>query len=373
MSFSEIFRGEKPEGLQDYFTAGILSAMKPFYKVGLGIHRKLYEAGIKKKRRLSRRTVCIGNLTLGGSGKTPATMLAARLLSESSVKTAIISRGYGRSGKKSELVVVSDGEKILVPPSRAGDEPYMLATSLPGVPVVCCPDRYKAGSYVIDHFEPEIVLMDDGFQHWALERNCDIVCIDASRPLKQMRLFPRGPLREPVSGLKRAQAVVLTREGSSKQIQDTITLTRKIAGNIPIFRLNYKLSDPVPIFREETFDLSNDKMKSHHVLAFCGIADPESFYSLLRKKYPRIEGTVTFSDHVRYTPERMRDIQKEFVYRGANVIITTEKDAVKIKELKLKRMPIYYCGLVTEFENSEMEEQFLEVVRKFNKTGNDHE
>jgi len=362
MSVIDLMNGKPPQGLEDQFVSLVLSAARPFYAAGLSLHRTLYKKGIKKVNKLPTRVVCIGNLTLGGSGKTPVTILAARLLSEQGKKVAILSRGYKRASKGKEMVLVSDEQKILSNPKEAGDEPFLLAVSLPGIPIIVGADRFKTGSYAIRQFAPDILLLDDGFQHWGLGRDCDIVCIDSQKPLQNLHLLPRGPLREPLSGLSRAQAVILTRTEHAVQGKDQERIIRMYAPKIPVYKLRYILDEPVPISEIETVDLTPESLARKHVLLFCGIANPESFFRLAEKRIPHVEKKIPFPDHVKYTADRLREIKTEFVYYQCDIAITTEKDAVKLKSAGLPRMPIYYFGLKTEFEQQDGLKQFLALL-----------
>ncbi len=363
MGALELINGKKPDGIEELCLAGLMSAARPVYAAGLALHRALYARGIKKSRRLPCRNVCIGNLTLGGSGKTPTVTLAARLLSKEGIRPVVISRGYLRKTSGDSLIIVSNGGEVTSDAATAGDEPVMMARSLPGVPVIACADRYRAGMAAVEKFHPDIILMDDGFQHWALERDCDIVCVNAARSLGNMKLFPRGPLREPLDALKRARGVILTRSNDSGCLPAQETLIRAIAPNLPILRLRYILGDPVPLFEKETEEPDSEPLHMKKALLFCGIADPESFFKLVGAVMPHIAGTLAFPDHVMYTPERIREIQKEFSYRGAHYLLTTEKDAVKLLGAHLARLPLYYLGLRTEFENPADEGVFLDLLR----------
>jgi tetraacyldisaccharide 4'-kinase len=368
MSITDLINGKPPEGLEDLLTSLVLSAGRPFYKAGLSLHRALYNKGIKKVNRLSTQVVCIGNLTWGGSGKTPVTILAARLLSEAGKKVVILSRGYKRKSKGKDIVLVSDEQRILSNPKEAGDEPFLMAVSLPGIPIVVGADRFKTGSYAIRQFAPDIILLDDGFQHWGLARDCDIVCIDSQKPMDTLRLLPRGPLREPISGLSRAQAVIFTRTENALRLKEQEQIVRKFAPSIPILKLRYILEGPVPISEIETVDLTPGNLSRKHVLLFCGLANPESFFRLAEKKIPHVEKKIAFPDHVKYNADRLHDIKNEFVYYQCDVAITTEKDAVKLKSAGLPRMPIYYFGLKTEFEEKDNLKQFLSLLLEAKKS-----
>ena len=360
MSVRDLIYGKKPEGAGEACLSLVLSASRPLYRAGLGVHRSLYQKGLKKKRKLPCRVVCIGNITLGGSGKTPVTMLAAKLLRKKGKKVCILSRGYRRSGKPEDLVVVSDENGMQANIAESGDEPYLMARNLPGVPVLVCADRYKSGMYAIENFQPDLVLMDDGFQRWALERDCDVVCVDASRSLGNMKLFPRGDLREPLQGLSRAQAAILTRCGKSGEARGEEV--KKYAGDIPVLKLRYSPGEILPVKEDAPDPVNTEQLQMKHVILFSGIAAPESFFAMAKTVAPRVRTTLSFPDHVKYDKETLMAIRKEFSYHGADAMITTEKDAVKLAGKKLPRLPLYYIPLETKFESGEDERRFLEIL-----------
>src|SRR5205823_10945352 len=173
-------------------------------------HLASYTWGVRRRRKLPCVVVSIGNLTLGGTGKTPLTMWVARWYQQQGWRVAVLSRGYG-ARPPTRLRVVSSGDGPLIDWQAAGDEPYLLACCLPGVPVLICQDRYRTGRYAYEQFGAHVLILDDGFQHYTLQRDLDIVLIDASNPFGSGSLFPCGILREPLRALRRADAMVLTR------------------------------------------------------------------------------------------------------------------------------------------------------------------
>jgi len=367
MSIQDLVKGNPPRDLQEQILSGLLSLSRPLYRAGAAVHRKMYEKGIKKVRSLPCRVVCIGNLTLGGSGKTPVTILAAKRLSEEGKRVVIISRGYKRKRGEKNMVVVQDTQKILASPLEAGDEPYLIAESLPGIPVIVCANRFIAGEYACRNFNPDILILDDGFQHWGLKRDCDIVCIDSGKPLDKLKLLPRGLLREPIEGLKRAQAVIFTRTEKAERLNDQINIVKKIAGNIPVLRLRFQLGELLPVSKEESTNFTEEDYFRKPVMAFCGIANPESFFRLIKQKFKKLEKTIVFPDHVSYTKEHFRSIKSEFVYYNCHIAITTEKDAVKIRHMKLHRMPIYFFNLNTVWEKEQDSNSFTSVLKEAKK------
>lgn len=361
MSITDLINGQKPDGLEEIITAGLLSAARPFYFAGLHIHKTLYQKGWKKVQHLPCRVVCMGNLTLGGSGKTPSTILAARMLLKSGARVVILSRGYKRTHKSSELVIVSDETHLLASPAESGDEPFLLARSLPGVPVIVCADRHKGGMEAIERFKPDIIILDDGFQHWRLARDCDIVCLDSLQPLKNLRLFPRGTLREPPAALARAQAALFTHVDKPENIADQVQYVRSFNTALPIFYLRYELGECFPLSMG-TSPISAEDFESKQVFLFCGIARPESFFRLAAQRARRVAGTLALPDHVRYDKDCMRDLSHAFSRTNAEYLLTTEKDAVKLESAGLPRIPVHYFRLKTQLHGEGAPGEFLKIL-----------
>ncbi|MBN1901748.1 tetraacyldisaccharide 4'-kinase, partial [Candidatus Sumerlaeota bacterium] len=261
-----------------------------------------------------------------------------------------------------KMIVVSDYNQILSNPRESGDEPCMIADSLPGIPVIVGADRILTGKYAVENFNPNIILLDDGFQRWSLERDCDIVCVDSQKPLNQLRLFPRGSLRESIQGLKRAQAVILTRTENAAAAQKQEALIHGITGGIPIIRMRYILGESLPISDIETEEITPEILERKRVLLFCGLANPDSFFTLAEKQFRHVEKKIAFPDHVSYSDEHIRQIKSEFVYYNCDLAFTTEKDAVKLKAKGIPRMPIYYFTLHTEFEDDTDHTRFLSLL-----------
>jgi len=362
MSVVEVINGKPPEGVEEVLVGALLSAARPVYYSLLHLHKGLYSKGLKKVRRLPCRVVCIGNLTLGGSGKTPVTLMSARLLREAGRRPVVLSRGYKRKGEKTDVVIVSDGVKLLAAPAEAGDEPFLLARSLPGVPVVVSSDRFAGGCAAIERFKPDVILLDDGFQHWGLVRDCDIVCLDATHPLKNLRLFPRGMLRELPSALRRAEAVIFTRTESAANLNEQERFVQAVNPHIPLFRLRYALDACLPISSEETHPFSPEELMGKKIFLFCGIARPETFFKLAAQVAPRVEEKLAMPDHVHYDKERIRELSQAFSRTNAEILLTTEKDAVKLITAGVPRMPVYYFRLKTVLEGEHTAQEFVQIL-----------
>lgn len=300
-----------------------------------------YRWRIFRTRRLDCRVISVGNLTLGGTGKTPMTLWIAEKLLDLGHKPAIVSRGYG--GLATDGVhVVSDGHQVLLSPEVAGDEAYMLAKRLKTTPVLTSRNRYEAGRYAIDRFDADTIILDDGFQHLALHRDLNILLCDQKEPLGNGLVFPAGHLREPVQGVERADVICFTRcsenkglDGNSMGILHGRDGNRKIRGKkkwvvrtMPRLDCLLHLGDPENAGENPGETLAGDFIRKRPVAAFCGIARPDSFREILKES--RIVFFRSFPDHYSYTSGDLRSIDEEAKKAGAEYILVTEKDAVKI-------------------------------------------
>jgi tetraacyldisaccharide 4'-kinase len=303
----------------------------------------LYRIGILKIRRLPRPVVSIGNITVGGTGKTPITAFIARLLIQRGYKVAVLSRGYGGS-LEGQSVVVSDGVTIMLGPHECGDEPYLLASTVSGLMVVIGTDRYAAGQLAMQQLAPDIFLLDDGFQHLRLWRDLNILLQDCSRPLGNGWTLPAGLLREPAAATRRADLTIVTRCPKGTSINGDNP--RK-----PAFAASHRLVDALPLRGGGAVPLSD--LLGRRFLAFAGIAQPESFFSGLRERGVQIVHTLSFPDHTDYNNVRLDEITAAMQSSGADFAITTEKDGVKLKKLAPAIAAVTYVArLDIEMEKS---------------------
>ena len=303
----------------------------PMYSLVMVLRAFLYRKNIfLKSQRLSVPVISIGNLTLGGTGKTPMVRYVTRLLVDRGLRPAIVSRGYG--GKATGKVnIVSDGAKILLTPDMAGDEPFMLAEALPGVPVLTGPERAPVASHAILKFGVNRVVMDDGFQHLAVQRDLDLVLFSARTLLGNGRVFPGGPLREPVSALRRAHGFVITGvdSGNRAKVED---FQRWLQGSFPekpVFAGEYLPSGIWHSRQGKVCTLT--EAREIPVFAFAGIANPDSFRQTLRQEEFSLAGFKEFKDHHCYTAQDVAALVGVARENGAQALITTEKDFVKLR------------------------------------------
>ncbi|HEX9078196.1 MAG TPA: tetraacyldisaccharide 4'-kinase, partial [Desulfuromonadaceae bacterium] len=255
--------------------------------------------------------------------KTPATAFIARLLLARGVTVAVLSRGYG-GAMEGQTAIVSDGREIFLSAEQCGDEPYLLASTVPGLMVVMGPDRHAAGLLALERLSPDIFLLDDGFQHLPLHRDLDLLLLDAARPFGNGRPLPAGPLREPAAAARRADLIVHTRcpEGS--------TPPPAVAGKPRCFA-RHRLAGLVPLSGGEPQPFS--ALDGRRTLAFAGIADPAAFFRSLASRGVAPVRTLPFPDHVRYDAPRIAELEAAMGGGGAEYAVTTEKDGVKLRHL----------------------------------------
>ena len=316
--FRELWEGKR-SGWLDKLIVALLVPFALVYSVVLRIRGFLFCRGIMQSFALGVPVISVGNLSVGGTGKTPLTVLIARLLIARGKRVVVLSRGYGGAGGKA-IRIVSDGSRILLPVTEAGDEPVLLARSVPGLIVVTCSDRYHGGHEAFKLFRPDIFLLDDGFQHLRLQRDLNILLLDAARPFGNGWTLPAGLLREPLSAVKRADLIVYTRA-------DGATACPALA-DIPVCRSSHRLSGVVSLRGGEltTFSIFAGKKG----VACAGIADPGAFFNALAREGVDLVATLAFQDHCFYDRTERAEICRVMKETGADFLITTEKDAVKL-------------------------------------------
>jgi tetraacyldisaccharide 4'-kinase len=315
----------------------ILPPLSAIYSVVTRARISGYQRGWLSVSKLSAPVISVGNLTTGGTGKTPLVEWVCKaVVHETGKRVCVLTRGYGRANPQLQ-VVVSDGAKLLAAEREAGDEPYLLAQNLLGVAaVVSNPDRFAAGDWAIKNLGSEIFVLDDGFQHLRLARDLDIVTIDATNPWGGGSLLPYGRLREPRAGLSRADCIVVTR---TEQAEDTLWLTesvQRLAGAIPVFTSRMTTSGIHRLSGES----KNDGLPAQPVAAFCGVGNPQSFFNQLHQEGFTPVFTRAYADHHDYSQADLNQLTKEAKNHGATGLITTAKDALKLASLELE-LPCY--------------------------------
>jgi tetraacyldisaccharide 4'-kinase len=316
-----------PLGLLSFFYGWILRARV-----------SLYHRGIFKAHSIPCKVISVGNITLGGTGKTPFVGLLAEMIQGRGIRTAILSRGYGGEFQGS-YGLVSDGEKVFMDAAQAGDEPFLLAQKLDGIPVIVGRERRVSGQWAVDRFQPEVVILDDGFQHLSLKRNLNLLLIDSSCPFGNGKIFPRGILREPLDQISRADAVILTKAVGNDNISKLNEKISNLAGEIPVFRAYYEAVEIRAWEARESLPL--ERLRGRKVLAFSGIAHPDSFRETLLGLKAEIGGLEIFPDHYEYGRQDMDRLQDRASGSGAEAMVTTEKDLVRLKNLAPGPIPVW--------------------------------
>lgn len=304
------------------------------YAKAASIKAGLYLRGVIRPTRLSRPVISIGNLTVGGTGKTPAAIAVAKLLKDMGRNPAILSRGYGGTLQK-RGGLVSDGNLVRLSPGEAGDEPCLMALALPSVPVAVGRNRAANGAFCINKLGSDVILLDDGFQHLTLYRDINIVLADAERPFGNGRTLPRGPLREPACEIERADALVLSRALPYSPAPEIWPSGR------PCFRACHRptgflehefLNAPGPVSETRPM-LPLSFLKGKRVAAFSGIADNAGFFDTVAELGGKIVLRRGFDDHHPYTADELKGLFADARKLGADLVVTTEKDAVRIAEI----------------------------------------
>jgi tetraacyldisaccharide 4'-kinase len=302
----------------------VLSAL---YAAAVRRRRERYAARPDLRCRLRRPVISIGNLALGGRGKTPLTATIARLLRDRGERPAILSRGYGRTASEAGVVVVRDPDGIRADLARAGDEPLMLARQLDGVSVLVSSDRYLAGRFAEHHLGATVHVLDDGFQHLQLDRDIDLVIV-AREDIENPSTLPGGRLREPLDTIVAADALLT--------MDDDIDVGA-VGADLPVFRIRRNGHLP-----------ARPDADAPPVLAVAGIAGPARFFDDVRRAGWTVADTITFRDHHPYTRHDVARIAAQARARGAAVIVTTEKDFVRLLPFRPFPIPVKYVPLQLE-------------------------
>jgi tetraacyldisaccharide 4'-kinase len=332
------------------------------YSIMMDVRNRLYDSGILRSYPLGARTISIGNLTAGGTGKTPMVAYTARMLAESGEKVCILTRGYGRTSV-SRRVLVSDTDAVLADAIIGGDEPVELARKLLGKAIVVADaDRVAAAKWARERFGITAFVLDDAFQHRRAKRDADIVCVDATNPWGNGHVLPAGTLRESFNGLKRADAIVITRTNLVDSTGPIMERLRRRSPSVPIFAAATRITG---ISKLEVLDTGRRTSEDVDVrslyspaLAFCGLGNPGNFRKQLEMENFRLAGFRSFGDHHRYEQRDADRLDREAGELSAKCLMTTAKDAVKLEGLRF-RVPVFVVE--TEMVLNDAEE-FRKIV-----------
>lgn len=322
----------------------LLPPLSTLYGVVTRTRLSLYQRGTFHTTKLDRPVVSVGNMTAGGTGKTPLVEWIAKTIAREGKKVCLLTRGYGRENPQRQ-VVVSDGQTILATPTEAGDEPFLLATKLLGsAAVISNADRISAGRYATESFGIDCFVLDDGFQHLRLARDLNIVTVDATNPWGGGQLLPYGRLREPLSGLSRADCVVLTR---CDQAGNVDTIRDEVLG----------LIHDRPVF-ESTMRPVKNLFPTGAVAAFCAVGNPQSFFTELTQAGYEVVLQKAFADHHAYSQRDVDDLVRAATKAGATSLITTAKDAVKLRSLSFS-LPWHVLEIEVSIKNEDAFRQMI--------------
>lgn len=321
--------------------------MTPFsliYGLITGLRNNLFDLGFFKSVKLPVKVVSIGNLTVGGTGKTPVVIRLARMLRDRGYRPVVLSRGYG--GKSKDPVnVVSRGENPLMNHRETGDEPVLIAESLTGVPVLTGPRRVLTGNWALKNLDADVLILDDGFQHRQLFRDIDIVLLNAANPYGNGHLLPGGPLREPLSALKRADVIVTT--GAYSDIIVPQPMARPDDIPKPIFKCYYQPRNLLQGSGEAAYPF--DLIEGKKICAFAGIGNPATFQKTLASIGAEVVLFIPFPDHHHYREADVSLIGERARQCGAEMIVTTEKDKIKLERFDAFLRSIYTLRIEMEF------------------------
>lgn len=356
------------------FAASLLRAVLLFasllYEWGVNLNLALYRWGLLKQYALPCKVISLGNITVGGTGKTPTAQRLAAMIRDMGYRVVILNRGY-RAAWRSDIGLVSDGSKIYMTAVEAGDEAFLLAKSLPGVPVVIGRKRAITGEYAIKKLGAQVIILDDAYQHWPLARDLDIVLVDALNKFGNNHLLPRGTLREPLVNLNRAQAILLTKvdqttNGSVGSIRDTVTAYNKTALIVEsIHRPRWFIDIEQWYKGVRHTGIALEAVKGHRVAAISAIGNPFSFEQTLEDIGVKVIETFRFPDHHHYTMAEMQWVMEQAVEKGVEALVTTEKDAVKIPSEFIhsdRPLPLYVLGIEVHFLDGY--EEFMQLIKK---------
>lgn len=368
---------EKRHRSVDVFLRGCLFFASGFYRRIVELRHFLYDKRIVRNHAIGSLVISIGNLTCGGTGKTPVVEVFARTLREHGRKVAILSRGYKSRDKRSFMEkikqkfsskkmvipprVVSDGKMVLLDSLRAGDEPYMLASNLPGVVVLVDKDRVKSGQYALEEFACDTLILDDGFQYLKLRPHVNIVLVDSTCPFNNHFMLPRGLMREPIYNIARADYIFLTKSDGKRPLRHLKMFLRKHNKNAEIIECRHRPKYLQNVFQKNE-QLPLELLQGKRIAAISGIANPASFEAFLKGFGAKIVMSHHFADHHRFSPQELLDFVNRAQHENVDMILTTEKDAVRIPRVDICHTPFVFLRI--EIDILSGEESFQQCISR---------
>jgi tetraacyldisaccharide 4'-kinase len=331
---------------QEKLKRALLWLPAKLYELAVRLRIAAYETDYLKQRILDTTVISVGNLTMGGSGKTPMVGYIANYLKSEGHTVAVLTRGYGRESSGMRVLNNPHSESDAVDGTyrEYGDEPLMLSRALPGVPIIVNNERFESGKFAEQSFAPDVLVLDDGYQHLALKRDLNILLIDATDPFGDFEMPPFGRLREPLYGLRRADAVIITRADRPFDQAQALSIIKNFCGDkIPVM---YFYSSIINLRHLESGEVySSAKFVGWNVSVVCGIGNPEAFTDDILQAGINIVGESFFADHHAFTQNDLEQVYKSARAAGADAIVTTEKDAVRLEGFRYEDIPIYAAQL----------------------------
>jgi len=361
--FYRLILEEERRSLWVTFLRSLASIAAWLYDKVVVLRNLLFDRGVLKIHRLSCPVISVGNLAMGGTGKTPMVVWLASLLSQEGYRVGIVSRGYGGAESR-RVTVVSDGAKILADQAISGDEPLMLARQLSGIPVLCSTKRVKAGKAAIEKFNCNLLILDDGFQHRYLARDLDVVMLDSREPFGSNRVFPRGTLRERAVALARAQVLVLSRFDGSEGAEKNREILRRQWPDKIIATATYR---PIRIFAAAADrELPPNSLRESRLAAFAGIARPDDFFQSVQDLGGRLVYTAPLPDHYPLTTGLLASMVRQASRFNPELWLTTEKDWVRLPQVLPQEMKLWV--LAGEIDLDKDSSQLVGAVKRVLRT-----
>jgi tetraacyldisaccharide 4'-kinase len=346
-TYHKLISGQNP-GLVPELLRFLLGIAAEAYSLVVRLRNSLYSKGWLKTHHVDAAVLCIGNITVGGTGKTPLVVWLFKLLQQKNIRCAVLTRGYKTHTQKQTSKI---------------DEPAILAESCPEAKVVVNPDRVKGAAQAIGKFGAKVLIMDDGFQHRRLARDLDIVTIDATLPFGYGKIFPAGLLREPVASLKRADAVVITRCDQIAKAQ-LGELEEKLRAINPDMAIARSIHDVVYAKSTDNKEISIEKLSGKKIFAFCGIGNPDAFLNTIKALGAELVGSKVYDDHFYYKDGCLADIYGQAEQLKADLILTTQKDWTKIARLAPAPKDIQLAHLAIEIKFLAGEDKLTALIEE---------
>ena len=332
------------------------------YAIGIRVRNQFYALGVFGVQTLPCTVISVGNITVGGTGKTPAVIAIAEHLQKAGLRVAILLRGYKRKAREG-ITVVSDGKQVYASAKESGDEAYMMAECLSGVPIIVGRERYLAGQIALERFNVDVLLLDDAFQHRQLGRDVDILTVPVTHPFGDpARLLPAGTLREPLSALRRADIILLTHADTPEISVRAKETVKRLAPDALVLESVHQPTCLYPLFRENSGERQDvEGLKGKRLLAVCGIGNPDAFVGTLRRCAPASVELLAFPDHHVYVGADAQRIDAAFRAAKADLVVTTQKDAQKLGSV-MEHQGLQAVVLVVALVITEGDEKLTKVL-----------